>query len=223
MAQRPVSESVSHTAAPPAGWTNEERRVLKQLKSPEAIQNFLDETPYSTEDHYRSPRTVLRERRAHCFDGAVFAAAALRALGDPALLVDLRSIRDDDHVITIFRRRGRVGSISKSNFVGLRYREPVYRDVRELVMSYFDQFYNLAREKTLRAYSDPLDLRRYDRAGWMFEDKVLDAIALRLDQVRHHSILTAGMVRGLSLVDKRTYDAGLQGADRAGLYQIKGG
>src|SRR5512141_1033501 len=134
------------------------RRSLEtspDLPAPEAIQRFLDETPYSSEGRYRCPRSVLRDRRAHCLDGALLAAWALRRLGDPPLIVDLRAVRDDDHVITIFRRRGRIGAIAKSNVVGLRFREPVYRSLRELVMSYFELYYNTDGEKTLRSYSVP--------------------------------------------------------------------
>jgi hypothetical protein len=199
-------------------WTPEEEAVLSELSSPERIQAFLDATPYSTDPVYRCPRSVLRDRRAHCFDGALLAAAALRRRGEPALIVDLRAVRDDDHVITIFRRRGRVGAVAKSNVVGLRYREPIYRDLRELVMSYFEFYYNLDGEKTLRSYSIPLDLKQYDRLSWTTVDGVMDAIAKRLDARRHVPLLTPAMIRGLSRMDQRTFDAGLAGANNDGLY-----
>lgn len=202
-------------------WTAEERALLASLRSTEQIQELLDATPYSTEPIYRSPRSVLRDRRAHCLDGALLAAAALRSLGDPPLIVDLRAVRDDDHVIAIFKRRGRVGAIAKSNVVGLRYREPVYRSLRELAMSYFDDYFNLEREKTLRSYSVPLDLRRWDRLSWMVRDEPIDAIVTRLDDARHHALLTPAMVKALAPVDRRSYDAGFMGADHAGLYGAK--
>lgn len=195
-----------------------ERMTLATLRSPEAIQRFLDATPYSTEPIYRSPRRVLRDRRAHCVDGALLAAWALRRLGDPALVVDLRAVRDDDHVIAIFRRRGRFGAIAKSNVVGLRYREPVYRTLRELVMSFFDIYYNTDGERCLRSYSVPVDLARFDALDWPSKDDAALAIVHKLDAARHYELLTPAMIKALSPVDERLYHAGLTGVDLAGLY-----
>ena len=111
---------------------------------------------------------VLRERMANCFDGAVFAAAMLSRLGHPPLILDmLPNGRDDDHVLAVYKRDGHWGAVAKSNFAGLRFREPVYRTVRELVMSYFEQYYNVDREKTLRAYTRPLNLQVFDKYQWM--------------------------------------------------------
>jgi hypothetical protein len=204
----------------PTPWTPAERRALRALSSPEKIQAFLDQTPYSTDPFYRSPRAVLRDRRAHCFDGALLAAAALREHGDPALIVDLRAVRDDDHVLAVFWRRGRIGAIAKSNTVGLRYREPVYASARELVMSFFDLYYNVQSEKTLRSYSSPFDLDRSGQPGWRtcLDQGPLEAIVDRLDRARHHPLVDAAQIRALSLVDQRLFDACLAGADPAGLY-----
>src|SRR5512135_753701 len=132
--------------------TASERRMINRLSTPEKIQLFLDDIAYSTEEIYRCPVRVLRDRTGHCLDGALFAAAALRRLGYPPLVLDMlpEPGRDDDHVLAVYRRNGRWGSLAKSNFVGLRSREPVYRNVRELVMSYFDVFYNVEGQKTLR-------------------------------------------------------------------------
>jgi hypothetical protein len=138
-------------------FSKRELRTLRGLQRPERIQRFLDEeVGYDTGDggaRCRSPRRVLRERLAACMDGALFAAAALRVNGHPPLLLDLEAERDDDHVLAIFRQHGRWGAIAKSNYAGLRFREPVYRTLRELVMSYFEHYYNLRREKSLRNYS----------------------------------------------------------------------
>ncbi len=202
-------------------WTPAERAALKKLRSPEAIQTALDETPYSIDSFYRSPRTVLRDHRAHCFDGALLAACAFDRRGDPPLIVDLRAVRDDDHVIAVFRRYGCWGAVGKSNCVGLRYREPVYRSVRELVMSYFDDYFNTAGEKTLREFSVPFNLSRFDRTGWRFHDAPLEDIAQRLDDAPHRKLLTPAMIRGLAPVDRRSYDAGFLGSNPAGLYQVK--
>ena len=174
---------------------------------------------YSSESRYRCPRSVLRDRVAHCYDGAVFAAMALKRLGYPPLIVDMDAVRDDDHVIAIFKKNGRFGAIAKSNFVGIRFREPVYASLRELVMSYFESFYNLDREKTLRTYTRPLDLSAFESIQWTTSDAALDTIGNKLNTIRVFKLLTPAMARALSPVDKRSYDAGLAGADRAGIYK----
>ena len=205
----------------PAGdpWTQRELAILDRLKTPFAIQGFLDRIPYSTDPVYRSPRSVLRDRKAHCFDGALFAASALRRLGHAPLVVDMRAENDDDHMITVFRHRGRIGAVAKSNFVGLRYREPLFRSLRELVLSYFEDFYNVAREKTMRLYSAPFDLARFDRLCWETRDEGLDAIAARLDSARHFPVLTPKQAAELAPVDPRRYRAGLMGSNPKGLYR----
>ena len=200
--------------------TKQERRILSGLKSPAKIQSFLDSVPYSTDDFYRCPLRVLRDRRAHCFDGALFAAAALRCIGFPPFIVDmLPNHRDDEHLLAVYRIADHWGAIGKSNFVGLRFREPVYRNLRELVMSYFEQFYNIEREKTLRGYTRAINLSTFDRKNWMASDKDLEEIATRLDEIKRTSLLDKSMVRRLSLLDERSYKAGLFGADVEGLYQ----
>jgi hypothetical protein len=201
------------------GFTATEEARLAALDSPFAIQGFLDSIPYSDEKIYRCPRRVLRDGKAHCFDGAVFAAAALRRLGHRPLLLDQRAVRDDDHVIALFRVRGCWGAVAKSNFVGLRFREPVYRTLRELVMSYFEVFFNVEGEKTLRAYSLPVRLGRFDRLRWESEDAAMDAIADRLEAVRHVPLLTPEMEDGLSPMDLRSMEAGMLGINEAGLYR----
>lgn len=197
-----------------------EYKFLATLNTPAKIQTFLDEIPYSTDPIYRCPLSVLRERVAHCFDGALFAAAAVRLLGDPPLILEMvPNDRDDDHLIALYKRNGHWGAIAKSNFVGLRFREPVYRTLRELVMSYFEQFYNVAREKTLRGYSLPLNLKVFDRWNWMTSDESLERIALKLDRMRKISILRKAMISNLSPVDERSYRAGLFGSKRRGLFK----
>ena len=191
---------------------------MAKLRSPEKIQAFLDQLPYRAEDHMCSPRRVLREHKAHCFDGCLLGAAALRFLGHPPLVVHLRAVHDDDHMIAIYRRRGHLGAVAKSNFVGLRFREPVYRSVRELVMSYFDSYYNSEGERTLREHSAPFDLRRYDRLGWMFQEDGLEELAHRLNSARHYRLLTPRMEKTLTRIDDRSFRAGMLGLDPKGLY-----
>jgi hypothetical protein len=200
-------------------WTAAERKLLRQLGTPDRIQSFLDSIPYSADPTYRSPRSVMRDRTAHCFDGALFAACALREQGQPPLLVDLRAVRDDDHIIVLYRRDGRLGAIAKSNFVNIRFREPVFHSVRELVLSYFEVYYNVDGEKTLREYSVPLDLQRLDHLRWMTCDDQLAVIAKRLDTIRHFGLLTPRIEAALVSVDERARQAGMLGINAAGLYR----
>jgi hypothetical protein len=198
--------------------TKTERRLVARLDKPHKIQLFLDGLAYGTETVYRAPLRVLRERTCQCFDGAVFAAALLQRLRYPALVLDLLpNKRDDDHVLALFKLGRHWGAVAKSNFAGLRFREPVYRDLRELIMSYFEHYYNLHREKTLRGYTRPLDLKAFDRGQWMTRDETMDLISHRLDKVRRVSILSRPMIARLSPVDERSCQAGLYGANRAGL------
>jgi hypothetical protein len=197
----------------PFGFTPRELRALRALRTPWGIQRALDAMPYHLADTAWSPRRVLRERTAHCLEGAIFAASALRVLGFPPLLLDLEAVQDTDHVIAVFRLRGRWGALAKSNFSGVRYREPVYRDLRELAISYFEGYFNLRGDRTLRAYSRPVNLARFDRShpGWMTADADLWFIPEHLLGVPHTPLLTPAMIRGLSRVDRRTLQAGLLG------------
>jgi hypothetical protein len=199
--------------------TKFERRVMDRLTTPIRIQAFLDKLTYSVETGYRCPLRVLREHVAHCFDGALFGATALRRLGNPPLIVNMiANNEDDDHILALYKRDRYWGAVAKSNFAGLRFREPVYRTLRELVMSYFEQFYNLEHKKTLRSYTLPLNLKAFDKLNWMTSDPPIEKIGSRLDEIRKVRILTRGMIASLSLIDERSYRAGLVGTDRAGLY-----
>lgn len=200
--------------------TRTEQREWAQLITPRKIQDFLDGIPYTNELGYRCPLRVLSERMAHCFDGALFGAAAMRRLGHRPLIVNmLANDQDDDHMLALYRRDGYWGAIAKSNFAGLRFREPVYRTLHELVMSYFEQFYNVGRKKTLRSYTVPLNLRAFDKLNWMTNDGPLERIGERLDEIRKVHLLTRRMIARLSLVDERSYQAGLLGANQASLFQ----
>jgi hypothetical protein len=201
--------------------TPAEAELVAGLTTPLQIQAFLDTLTYSSEDRYRSPLTVLRDRVAHCYDGAIFAAAMLRRLGCGARVLDmLPNDRDDDHLLALFQVDRHWGALAKSNFSGLRYREPIYRTVRELVLSYFEDYFNALGEKTLRGYTVPLNLARFDRQHWETDDAALDAIADALDVVRKVEVLTPAMVARLALVDRRALEAGLLGANAAGLFKF---
>jgi hypothetical protein len=198
----------------PFSFVAAERAVFRRLTTPEKIQRFLDDLAYNKErdgETCRSPRRVLRDRTAHCMEGALFGAAALRMLGQPPLLLDFEAVRDDDHVLAIFRDRGHWGALAKSNYSGLRYREPVYRTLRELAMSYFEHYYNLKREKTLRNYSRPVNLRRFDSIHWMTAEEDVWTIPEYLVTIKHTPLLRAGMAARLGRVDDRLFAAGLVG------------
>jgi hypothetical protein len=186
--------------------------ALGRLSTPWRIQRFLDGLRYDVVGKScRSPRRVLRERTAQCLDGAIFAAAALRFHGYPPLLLDLEAERDVDHVLAVYRRNGAWGAIALSNFSGLRSREPVYRTLRELVLSYFEAYFNLRGEKTLRRYSRPMSLARFDRTGWMTTEKDLWYVAEHLLRVRHYELLDPAMRRVLGRTDRRLFKAGFVG------------
>lgn len=190
---------------------------MRALKNPAGVQKFLDEIPYNLGYTGRSPRKVLHERTASCFEGAVFAAAALRVLGFPPLIFDLEADRDTDHVVAIFKRRRHWGAVAKSNFAGCRYREPVYRSLRELAMSYFNIYFNLRFERTLRRYSRPVNLARFDRLNWMGTDKPVWFIAEHLCEIPHTSLLTHAMTKNLTRVDSRSVKAEMTGHRKSSL------
>jgi hypothetical protein len=194
------------------GFTAREAAFLRRLTPEWRIQKFLDDLDYDVAGAAcRSPRRVLRERAVQCLDGALFAAAALRLQGHRPLVVDLEAVRDDDHVVAVFRRHGRWGAIARSNYSGLRFREPVFRTLRELALSYFESYFNLRREKTLRRFSVPVDLSRFDDRRWMTSEEDLWEIGAHLAHVRHFTLLTPAMERDLGPVDRRLFAAGQVG------------
>ncbi len=203
-----------------------ERRLLRPLTTPSRIQSFLDdEIGYNQEARGAtcySPRMVLRERAAQCMEGAVLAALALRRLGHPPLLVDLEAVRDSDHVLAVYRVNGRWGAVAKSDYAGLRSREPVYATIRELVMSYFEHYYNPAGEKTLRAFSRPVNLARFDlTVQWMTTFDELWDIPGHLCTIPHTRVLTKPMERSLTRIDRRLFAAGRVGGECEPLFNWK--
>ena len=199
-----------------AEWSATERAVFRSLKNPVAIQRFLDdEIGYNLEPKGAtcySPRMVLRHKVAHCMEGALLAAAALREIGYPALLVDLEAVRDSDHVLAVYRRNGSWGSLAKSNFAGLRSREPVYRSIRELALSYFEHYFNDVGEKTLRTHSTrPVNLARFDKLGWATVEGDVWEIPYYLVEIAHTPLVTPEILKGVSRMDARLYDASYVG------------
>lgn len=202
-------------------WSASERAVFRKLKTPHAIQRYLDESiGYNLETRGAtcySPRLVLQHGVAHCMEGALFAAAALRMLGYPPLIVDLEAVRDSDHVLAVYQRNGCWGAVAKSNFAGLRGREPVYRSIRELAMSYFEHYFNEAGEKTLRTHSRPVNLARFDKTCWMTAEEDVWAIPYYLCEIAHTPLMTDAVRKSLSRMDRRLYDANYVG------YRLKSG
>ncbi len=193
------------------GFTPSELRGLRALRTPALVQRFLDSLPYHHAQSAWSPRRVLNERTAHCLEGAIFAAAALRVNGFRPLLWDLEAVRDDDHVLAVYQYKGCWGAVGKSNFAGLRFREPIHRTLRELAVSFFDGYYNLRGERTLRAYSRAIDLARFDPLEWMTSEKPVWFIAEHLCRVAHTSLLTPGQEKRLTRLDARSMAAGMVG------------
>jgi hypothetical protein len=187
------------------GFTRLELRQLRALKTPAGIQKFLDGLPYNLSYTARSPKKVLDDRTASCLEGGIFAAAALRVIGFPPLIFDLEAKQDTDHVVAVFKVRRHWGAVAKSNFTGCRYREPVYRSLRELAMSYFNIYFNLRGERTLRRYSRPVNLARFDYLNWMTTEKPIWFIAEYLCEIPHIPLLTSTMEKRLTRVDQRTF------------------
>jgi hypothetical protein len=199
---------------PGGEFSREEMAVLGKLTDPEKIQRFLDDLGYNKEkggETCRSPRRVLRDRLAHCMEGALLGAAALRVHGHPPLMLDLEGERDSDHVLAVFRVRGCWGAVGKSNFSGLRYRTPVYRTIRELVMSYFEHYFNLRGEKSLRRYSQPINLKRFDPIHWMTMEEGVWAVPEYLGTISHRPVITPQQARALKRLDRRLFEAGVLG------------
>jgi hypothetical protein len=192
-------------------FTPAELRKLRALSTPHKIQCFLDEIPYHLAATAWSPRRVLAERTAHCLEGAIFAAAALRANGYPPLVMDMEAERDTDHVIAIYRVGGHWGAIAKSNYSGCRGRQPIYRTLRELALSYFEDYFSMRRHYSMRTYSRPVNLARFDHLNWMTSEKSVWFIPEYLCDIFHYKLLRRGMVRRLVPADRRTLEAGVVG------------
>ena len=188
------------------GLTKKEEKVFKELKNPSQIQDFLNKFPINFEekgDTCMSPRQVLQKWKCHCIEGAILAALALRLQGKKPLVVDLTASRHDfDHVIAVFKQDGKWGCISKTNHGVLRYREPIYNSIRELVMSFFHEYTDDKGRKTLRSYSLPVNLARFDKKGWMTAEKDVWYINDYLAKVKHYKILTRKQARNLRKADK---------------------
>jgi hypothetical protein len=202
-------------------WTEDEIKFLKTMKEPDDIQGFLDKIEYNPDYECRSPGWVIKKRSAHCFEGALFAAAALEFIGYKPLIIDMKSFNDDDHVIAVYKYNGHWGSVAKSNFTTLRSREPVYRSLRELVMSYFDFYFNTDGDKSLRSYSLPLDLSIYNSRNWRTTDEDLEFIGDKLESMKHFPVINEAMIKNLKRASDTMLKAGMLGSKPEGLFKPK--
>jgi hypothetical protein len=180
-----------------------EQRLLRRLNTPAKVQTYLEGLRYNKElagDTCSSPRTVLRRGSAQCMEGALFAAMCMRFHGHKALVMDLEAQHDHDHVLCVFRSKGLWGAISKSKFHSLSYRDPVFRTLRELALSYFPNYHNYRGTKTLRKYSVPLSLAQFDRIHWMSSDDDVWAIPERLCTIKHYALYPRAIIPSLRVV-----------------------
>lgn len=205
--------------APPSDLrlTRRQFTALRRLDTPQKIQSFLHGLRQNFEHDGESCRPVgevLKTGRAHCIEGAMLAAAALWVHGEPPLVLDMRAEHDFDHVVALFRRNGRWGAISKTNGIGLRWRDPVYRSLRELAMSYFHEYYNGRAHKTLREYSVPFDLRRIDPAIWVTGTKNCWLVGDKLDEIRHFKLVSGRHLRSVTRRDPFERRVGVLGQYR---------
>ncbi|MEK7113556.1 MAG: hypothetical protein AAB873_01880 [Patescibacteria group bacterium] len=192
-------------------FTKKEKILLKSLNTPAKVQDFLNELKFNFEkdgDTFKSPLMVLRTKNAHCIEGAVLGAYILSLYGFKPLILHLQSTKQDfDHVVALFQQSGYWGALSKTNHAVLRYREPVYKNIRELVMSYFHEYFLDDGVKTLRSYSEPLDLNIFEK-GWEREEGDLWGIDEELDKIKHYDILDKHQIKNLRKADEVEIKAG---------------
>ena len=200
-------------------WNTQEVNLLKKINTPFKIQKFLDDIRYNPVVECKSPRYVIKKRTAHCFEGALFAAAALQFHGYAPLVVDLVADNDDDHVIAVFKYRNKWGAVAKSNCTTLKFREPLYYSIRELVMSYFDFYVNVDGIKTLRSYSRPVNINWLHSPDWVVSDQDLEDLGMKLFDYRHFPVVSPKEIRNLSPVNDQLLKAILLGANPKGLYK----
>jgi hypothetical protein len=194
------------------GLEKKELKILKKLNTPKKIQNFLDTLKINFEengDTCMPPKLVLKKKICHCAEGAILAALALRVNGYPPLLIDLKANENDfDHLVAVFKQYGKWGAISKTNHMALRYREPIYSSIRELAMSYFHEYLDDDGRKNLRSFSEPVNLKRFDKKNWMTSKDEVLYIADYMDDVKHYPMLNKKQIRNLRRANKIEIDAG---------------
>jgi hypothetical protein len=206
----------------------EERRVFRALRTPADIQRYLDSLPYVGEERDRCPLDVMKDGQCHCLDGGLFAAVALRKIGLPGLLIDLVPAKDrrgnpldDDHVLAVFRRRGTWGAVAKSNYAWLRYREPVFRTLRELAMSYFEVYFSVEGRKSLRGYTRPLDIAQYDDLEYAWSEAGAASLYRTLYRRKAIPLISKRAAAELLPTDERALASGTVGVDFGWVFRPK--
>ncbi len=194
------------------GLTKKELTLLKKLNTPIKIQNFLDKMPINFEkdgETYMSPRRALKENKAHCFEGALIACLALWVNGEEPLMLDLKAVPSDiDHVVALYKKNGYFGAISKTNHAALRFRDPVYKTVRELAVSYFHEYFvNETGKKTLRSFAGPINLKKYGES-WVTSTENLNALVEKIDNLKHTEIFPKENLKYIRKADKMEIKAG---------------
>jgi hypothetical protein len=200
-------------------WTPSERRFLRSLKTPDHIQEYVNGLIYNPTDHASSPRWVMITGEGHCFEGGLLAAAALEFQGYKPLMVDLVAEDDDHHVLSVYRSASGWGSLSKSNTTLLAGRRPFYQNVHELVMSYFDFYFNTKGKLSLYAYSDPINLNHYGQWSWRTTDEDLMEMGMSFCDLTHYELIEQRALKKLRPVANKLKEACFLGADQSGLYQ----
>ncbi len=202
------------------------RQKFQSFRSPVDVQRYLDSLAYIGEERDRCPLDVMKDKQCHCLDGGLFAALALRRIGDPGVMVDLVPVKDangtkldDDHVLAVFRRNGRWGCVAKSNFPWLRYREPVYRSIRELVMSYFEVYFSVNSIKVLRGYTRPFNIAHCDRLNYAWDEAGATKLYKRFYARTEILLIPKGSEPLLTPVDKREYESGFLGVNWDWVYR----
>lgn len=197
------------------------RDKILAIQNPFQVQALLDEMPYVGEERNRSPLQVMQDRQCHCLDGGLLGALVLNLIGFPPRIIDLvpQPNTDDDHVLAIYQIDGFYGAVAKSNFSGLRFREPVYRTLRELAMSYFEVFFNIEGEKTLRAYTRPLNLMTFDRFNWSTHEQGVSVVTQKLYSLKPIPLINAVQAARLSKMDERSYRTNMMGVNLEGLFK----
>jgi len=199
-------------------WTARERRILKGLRTPAHIQQYLDELEYDENDGAASPRTVMRNGKAQCYSGVLFACAALRELGHAPRLMFIDAVSDDGHCLAVYESEGLWGALAKSNFTTLRSREAIYPYVA-LGLSYFDGFFNMYGKKTMRSFTVPVELEQFESRGWRFDEGKLRYIDRAIDVAPDAWVLPRQRVKTLGRVGELLRNAGLMGSKAAGLWR----
>lgn len=199
-------------------WLESEKRVFKLLNSPQKIQTYLEKTAYNPNYFIKSPRFVLKKKTAHCFEGALLAAAILEFYGEKPMLMHFKAFNDDHHVVTLFKEGNKWGAISKTNTTMLGFRSALFPSVESLAASYFDFYFNTKREKSLLGYAAPINLKRYERWDWRWTENDLTQMGLQLLTLKHKWLATKGDLKQTPKVSKRLSEACFYQSDVKGLY-----